>query len=449
MAGYKCDVYDGQIWNDFKIVDGKPFLSSEDTLGIGLMLNVDWFQPFKHTTYSDGAVYLTIMNLPRAVRFKRKNVILVGILPGPSEPRRDINSYMEPLVEELEDLWKGVRLCVNSRVILSQIIVRCALLCVACDLPARRKLCGFLCHYAKLHCSKCLKQFPGVVGSVNYSGFDRACWLLGTDSVHRTHVRMFGQCVTKSERNMMESQLGCRYSILLRLPYFDAPRMLTIDPMHNLFLGTGKHLLQFWLDKEIINRSQYSSIQTYVDQMVVPADVGRISFKIVSGSSSFTADQFKNWIILFSMPTLYEILPQEHLKCWQHFVLACRILCKHQLSQSDVDLFDVLLIRFCQRAQALYGDHFITPNMHMHGHLKSVVEDYGPVFGFWLFSFERYNGILGNQSNNHRDIESQLMNRFLRDNFIYSLEFPEEFREDFRGVCSVEESMVGHYMKQQ
>ena len=31
MAGSKCDIY-GQIWNDFKIVDGKPFLSSEDTL---------------------------------------------------------------------------------------------------------------------------------------------------------------------------------------------------------------------------------------------------------------------------------------------------------------------------------------------------------------------------------------------------------------------------------
>lgn len=93
LASYKCDVYDGQIWNDFKIVDGKPFLSSEDILGIGLLLNVDWFQPFKHTTYLFGAVYLTIMNLPRAVRFKRKNVILVGILLGPSKPKRDINSY--------------------------------------------------------------------------------------------------------------------------------------------------------------------------------------------------------------------------------------------------------------------------------------------------------------------------------------------------------------------
>ena len=159
VVGYKSNVYDGKLWNDFKVVEGKPFLSSQDTLGLGLMLNVDWFQPFKHTTYSVGAVYLVIMNLPRSVRFKRENVILVGILPGLSEPKRDINTYMEPLVEEMEDLWSSVRLSVNSCAFPSSIIVRCALLCVACDLPAGRKLCVFLSHSAKHGCSKCLKLF--------------------------------------------------------------------------------------------------------------------------------------------------------------------------------------------------------------------------------------------------------------------------------------------------
>ena len=161
--------------------------------------------------------------------------------------------------------------------------------------------------------------------------------------------------------------------------------MLTIDPMHNLFLGTGKNTLQLWLDSGIIHKGQYSCIQTYVDQMVVPSGVGRIPYKIVSGFSSFTADQFKNWIALFSIHTLYGILPQEHFQCWQYFVLACRIICKCQLSQSDIDVFDALLIQFCQRAQCLYGKQFITPHMHMHAHLKNVVEDYGPVFGFWIF----------------------------------------------------------------
>ena len=139
---YMSDVYDGQIWKDFQVVEGQPFLSCETSLGLGLILNVDWFQPFKHSTYSVGAIYLTIMNLPRSVRFKRQNVILVGILPGPSEPKHDINSYIEPLVEELQDFWVGVKLAVNSS-IYSDIVVRCALLCIACDLPAGQKLCGF------------------------------------------------------------------------------------------------------------------------------------------------------------------------------------------------------------------------------------------------------------------------------------------------------------------
>ena len=33
----------------------------------------------------------------------------------------------------------------------------------------------------------------------------------------------------------------------------------------------------------------------------------------------------------------------------------------------------------------------VTPNMHLHCHLKSCVLDYEPLHGFWCFSFERYN----------------------------------------------------------
>ena len=41
---------------------------------------------------------------------------------------------------------------------------------------------------------------------------------------------------------MTELQLGCRYSVLVDLPYFDPIRMLLIDPMHNLYMGTAKHI---------------------------------------------------------------------------------------------------------------------------------------------------------------------------------------------------------------
>ena len=70
----------------------------------------------------------------------------------------------------------------------------------------------------------------------------------------------------------------------------------------------------------------------------------------------------------------------------------------------------------------------------MHGHLKEVVLNYGPVQEFWLFSFERYNGVLGNQPTNNKNIEPQLMQRFLRDNVAnsFSESFPDDFKKDFQ-----------------
>ena len=48
--------------------------------------------------------------------------------------------------------------------------------------------------------------------------------------------------ITATATEAAESKAGCRYSELSRLPYLDAPKMLTIDLMHNLFLGTFKEI---------------------------------------------------------------------------------------------------------------------------------------------------------------------------------------------------------------
>ena len=294
------DVYDGTIWKDFLTISGQPFLSCSNNLA--LMLNIDWFQPFKHTIFSVGAVYLTVMNLPRAKRFKRTNVILVALIPGPSEPTHDINTLLDPLVNELSSLWEGVTMEIHNGASVVKETVRCALLCCACDLPAGRKVCGFLSHSASLGCSKCLKSFKGSVGSMNYSGFNRPSWPLRTNEIHRRNVKLVQQCKTKTEQAQKESKYGCRYSVLLKLPYFDPPRMLVIDPMHNLFLGSGKHMLNIWFERNLLSPSQFQQIQECVDSFTVPSDMGRIPRKIETGFSNFTADQF------FSIPALFGIL---------------------------------------------------------------------------------------------------------------------------------------------
>ena len=80
------DVFDGQVWQDFLNPGGVPFLSLP--YNFALSLNIDWFQPFKYSTYSACAMYIAILNLPRKERYDTDNVILVGIIPGPHEPKK-------------------------------------------------------------------------------------------------------------------------------------------------------------------------------------------------------------------------------------------------------------------------------------------------------------------------------------------------------------------------
>ena len=73
----------------------------------------------------------------------------------------------------------------------------------------------------------------------------------------------------------MESKYGCRYIILLDLPYFDPIRMLLIDPMHNLFLGTAKRMLHVWDDHKVLdlsNKSTCEQIQSKIDNMHIPTE---------------------------------------------------------------------------------------------------------------------------------------------------------------------------------
>ena len=93
------------------------------------------------------------------------------------------------------------------------------------------------------------------------------------------------------------------------------------------------------------------------------------------------------------------------------------------ITEADLIIADRKLLDFCKNVEALYGKEVITPNMHLHLQLKDYIEDYGNVYGFWLFSFERYNGLFGSFSTNNQDIEVQLMRKFLTMSSIDDLHF--------------------------
>ena len=347
------------------------------------------------------------------MRFQPANVLLLGVLPALSKEPITLNSFLHPAIEELLTLQKGVVMVINDKTV----TVTARLICTSSDIPATRKLGGFLGHSTVLGCSKCLKQFTTMTvnGSKkrNYSGFLRDMWAPRTNEQHRSDILKISAAPSKSARQKLEKTFGCRYSALLKLDYFDPIVHHVVDPMHNLFLGTAKKMFYVWIDHGLLSFSSLKVIEARIKSLPIPTEFGRIPSTISSNSGNFTAEEWKHWTLVYSLYCLQGLLPSEHLICWQTFVLACQTLCKPLLFSDDVTKADLLLLKFCRTVEVLYGPNIITPNMHMHGHLADCINNYGPISSFWLFSFERYNGILGKFANNKKNIEEQLMRKFL------------------------------------
>ena len=63
--------------------------------------------------------------------------------------------------------------------------------------------------------------------------------------------------------------------------------------------------------------------------------MGRLPSRIDSGST-FTAEQWMNWTLYFSIYCLYGLLDNDQIESWQAFVLACRRLCKRSITEEDI-----------------------------------------------------------------------------------------------------------------
>ena len=125
-----------------------------------------------------------------------------------------------------------------------------------------------------------------------------------------------------------------------RYPVDKIYEMCIIDPMHNLFLGTAKRVFTKWVEDDIITKTGLETIQTRINEISVLSDSGRLPGNIKSNYGGFTAAQWKNFVLLFSMYCLKDVLPDQHLHYWQSFVLACRLLCRPCITKTDLMLAD-------------------------------------------------------------------------------------------------------------
>ena len=398
------DIYDGEIWKNFpsntnNSNDQSPFFTPDAADShLGLMINLDWFQPFDSSFYSTGVIYGVICNLPRDVRFKKENILTLGLLPGPTEVKlHRINHYLAPIVDELLEFWGGVDLPAtynypNGRKI------RMAIICCSNDIPAARKLCGHIS--ALVGCHRCYKRANIERGKHNFEGFeDINNWFIMKDVVeHRTNAIAWKHQQTNEDRKNHVSRTHVRWSELLRLPYHNPIRHLVVDPMHCLFLGMSNWIVKrLWIDSNKITKSDLELMEKRAKGIKVPADLGRIPNKIVTGEgfSGFTADQWKSFILIYATPLMWDLLDVNDREILGNFVRACYLLVSRIIDNNALEEAQTRLLRVAMLIEEHYGPEVITPNIHLSLHIVECCRDYGPLYSYWCYSFERMNGVLG------------------------------------------------------
>jgi Transposase family tnp2 len=118
-------------WGEFKT----------DPRHIRLGLAADGISPFalagKARPYSVWPVVLTNYNIPPWMAMKKGHLLLSMIIPGPKQVKK-IDVYLQPLIEELRELWRGVD-CYDGRISTSglsrQFTLKAILMWTMHDLP--------------------------------------------------------------------------------------------------------------------------------------------------------------------------------------------------------------------------------------------------------------------------------------------------------------------------
>ncbi|OAD79047.1 hypothetical protein PHYBLDRAFT_164129 [Phycomyces blakesleeanus NRRL 1555(-)] len=259
-----------------------------------------------------------------------------------------------------------------------------------------------------------------------------------------TEAEMWFCAESDAERAVLEKQHGTHFSELHCLHYFDPFRCTIVDPMHNLFLGTAKRMISVWKDLRYLPTAVLIRMQRLADGILVPPGYAILSTKIESGFPYMKADEWQSWCLIYSLVVLKDALPEDDYKNWTLFVKACRKLTGPSVTYSEIDSAYQLLREFGKECETLYGESSITPNMHLHMHLRESMLNFGPVYAFWLYSFKRYNGKLKNiKTNCCNGLEVTFMRVFLEKAFIgsflraYSTNLSSPLIEFLEGVAQV------------
>lgn len=303
------DVWDGRMWNEFECEE-VPYTSRSGNLVFGLYC--DWFNPHGKSTqrrHSTGSLLLICLSLSPDIRYKQENIFLFATIPGPQEPKiEQMNHLLRPLVEEFQDLWRGIFFNSTNKYPDGRHI-RGALWPVIADLPAARKVAGFPSHSATLFCAHC------ALIKKNISETDIRKWPLRCN--HLQHANEWNEAKSLGKQESIFSQFGSRWTVLSKLPYWQSIEFVTVDVMHCVLLGMLKDHANLCLGLQDAG-SKLKAQATAAASRVIQQSHGTEGSSLIDASESGQSSSIQPFRSIFHSTFLLNLTEQRPLqKAWK------------------------------------------------------------------------------------------------------------------------------------
>ncbi|KAJ2970782.1 hypothetical protein NUW54_g12655 [Trametes sanguinea] len=451
--------------------------------GLILIFNIDWFRALKRGNYSVGAIYLTICNNPRSKRFLPEETLLLAVIPGPDEPSlEELNSVFEIFIPELLELYNGIDVRVPGEE--QPALVHGCLVANASDLPAARKASGLRGHTAKwFMCSVCKQPLHSLTDPRCFDPEEVELREEERFLKYAFRARDADPCT----REEIAEERGIRWSVLNLLPEWYPVSSTPIEFMHGAFLGEAKHVVQGILTvggmfaKRSRKDDPQKKFEAWMDAMWWPGTAGRVPKGLITAGAG-KADQWRNMVTVL-LPGLFEswqvdgeipdaeappLKPKQksaikskrvaelvrerrqtaaaydpeatledleyidqttmnknyrsHFDAAMEWCTAIRIWGSQSISVAEAARAQVCHNQACQ-SWALMNCH-LTPYFHLLIHLVLFIRRFGPVYAWWAYMFERFNGWLAKVNHNgHKggELEATMMRSWIKNSLIHDL----------------------------
>lgn len=222
-----------------------------------------------------------------------------------------------------------------------------------------------------------------------------------------------GDALRTDETFRRQSQVAHHsgFSPLLRVQGLDMVNDFSLDIMHLVFLGVVRKLVYYWIEgpkRTRIGRIDREKISEKLVRLkpITPSCFARKP-RALEEWKFWKATEWRTFLLYTGPMVLRKTLPTV---LYEHFLLLwCGITLL--LRNMHLDRAQALLLRFVKQSRRLYGEEFMTHNVHAISHLSDDARRFGDLMRMSAFVFEDNLGYLKRLIRSGNRPAAQMSNR--------------------------------------